>query len=103
LRSPGKAGGFPIGLIPFVVAYITIVGVDPHGLLFMFGISKIVSGVYYKTPIPIQPMKAIGAAAIAGGITPAALFGSGLTTGLFWMIIGLTGTINVIVKLVLRP
>jgi MFS superfamily sulfate permease-like transporter len=99
------AGAFgDIGtLIPFVVAYITIVGVDPLGLLFMFGISKIISGVYYKTPIPIQPMKAIGAAAIAGGITPAALFGSGLTTGIFWMIIGMTGTINIIAKLATKP
>ena len=33
-------------------------------------------------------MKAIGAAAIAGGISPAALFGSGLTTGLFWLLAG---------------
>lgn len=99
------AGAFgDIGtLIPFIVAYITIVGVDPLGLLFMFGISKIVSGLYYKTPIPIQPMKAIGAAAIAGGITPASLFGSGLTTGIFWMIIGLTGTIGVIAKLATKP
>ncbi len=30
------------------------------------------SGFYYRTPIPIQPMKAIGAAAIAGGISPGA-------------------------------
>ena len=68
-------------LIPFVVAYITIVKIDPLGLLFMFGIALMASGFYYRTPLPIQPMKAIGAAAIAGGISPAALFGSGLTTG----------------------
>lgn len=99
------AGAFgDIGtLIPFIVAYITIVGVDPLGLLFMFGISKIVSGIYYKTPIPIQPMKAIGAAAIAGGISPSALYASGLTTGVFWMLIGMTGTINVIAKLATKP
>jgi len=43
------------------------------------------SGLYYRTPLPIQPMKAIGAAAVVGGISPTALFGSGLTTGLFWL------------------
>jgi Molybdate transporter of MFS superfamily len=73
-------------LIPFVVAYITIVKMPPLGLLFMFGITLMASGLYYRTPIPIQPMKAIGAAAIAGGISPAALYGSGLTTGLFWLL-----------------
>jgi len=90
------AGAFgDIGtLIPFVVAYITIVGIDPLGLLFMFGISKIAAGFYYKTPIPIQPMKAIGAAAIAGGVSPSMLFGAGLTTGLFWLILGATGMVK---------
>ncbi len=99
------AGAFgDIGtLIPFVVAYITIVKVDPLGLLFMFGISLLIGGFYYKTPIPIQPMKAIGAAAIAGGISPAALFGSGLTTGLFWLLAGVTGALKPISKLATKP
>lgn len=90
-------------LIPFVVAYITIVKIDPLGLLFMFGIALMVSGLYYRTPLPIQPMKAIGAAAIAGGISPAALFGSGLTTGLFWLLAGTTGAIRPIAKLATKP
>lgn len=90
-------------LIPFVVAYITIVKVDPLGLLFMFGISLLVAGFYYRTPIPVQPMKAIGAAAIAGGISPAALYGAGLTTGLFWFVVGITGAVRPIAKLATRP
>lgn len=90
-------------LIPFVVAYITIVKVDPLGLLFMFGISLLAAGFYYRTPIPIQPMKAIGAAAIAGGISPPALYGSGLTTGLFWFLAGVTGAIRPIARLATKP
>ena len=90
-------------LIPFVVAYITIVKVEPLGLLFMFGIALIASGFYYRTPLPIQPMKAIGAAAVAGGISPAALFGSGLTTGLFWLLAGITGAIRPISRLATKP
>jgi len=90
-------------LIPFVVAYITIVKVPPLGLLFMFGIALMASGLYYRTPLPIQPMKAIGAAAIAGGISPAALYGSGLTTGLFWLVAGATGAIRPIARLATKP
>jgi len=90
-------------LIPFVVAYITIVKMPPLGLLFMFGIALLASGLYYRTPIPIQPMKAIGAAAIAGGISPAALYGSGLTTGLFWLLAGVTGMLRPIAKLATKP
>ena len=90
-------------LIPFVVAYITIVKMPPLGLLFMFGIALLASGLYYRTPMPIQPMKAIGAAAIAGGISPAALYGSGLTTGLFWLLAGVTGMLRPIAKLATKP
>jgi hypothetical protein len=90
-------------LIPFVVAYITIVKVDPLGLLFMFGICLLAAGLYYRTPLPVQPMKAIGAAAIAGGISPAALFGSGITTGIFWFFAGATGAVGPIAKLATKP
>lgn len=34
---------------------------------------------------------------------PAALFGFGLTTGLFWLVIGLTGTIDHVAKLAAKP
>jgi len=90
-------------LIPFVVAYITIVKIDPLGLLFMFGFFLLLAGFYYKTPIPVQPMKAIGAAAIAGGISPAALFGSGITTGIFWFLAGATGAIRPVARLATKP
>jgi MFS superfamily sulfate permease-like transporter len=48
-------------------------------------------------------MKAIGAAAIAGGISPAALYGSGLTTGLFWLLAGITGILRPITRLATKP
>ena len=50
-------------LIPFVVAYIAVLKIDPFGILFTFGAAMIVCGLYYKTPFPVQPMKAIGAVA----------------------------------------
>lgn len=50
-------------LIPFVVAYIALLKVDPFGILFAFGVAIIVAGFYYKTPFPVQPMKAVGAVA----------------------------------------
>jgi MFS superfamily sulfate permease-like transporter len=90
-------------LIPFLVAYITIVKVEPLGMILMFGVALAASGLYYRTPLPIQPMKAIGAAAVAGGITPAALFGAGLATGLFWFLAGVTGAIRPIARLATKP
>ncbi len=92
-------------LIPFIIGYISIMKLDPLGVLFMFGILLIGSGLYYKTPIPIQPMKAIGGAAItqAAAITPGMVWGAGIFTGLFWLILGLTGTLNYVSKIATKP
>jgi MFS superfamily sulfate permease-like transporter len=92
-------------LIPFVVGYIAVMKIDPLGILFMFGLSEIVVGLYYKTPIPVQPMKAIGGAAIASGgaMSPGMICGAGLFTGLFWLLAGTTKTVNLATKLAAKP
>ena len=94
-------------LIPFVVAYIGMVGMDPYGILFAFGISLIVCGAYYRTPMPVQPMKAAGAVAATQAaqtalITPAAVVGASLATGVIWLLLGLTGTARRVAALVPR-
>ena len=94
-------------LIPFVVGYIGMVGMDPFGILFAFGISLIVCGAYYRTPMPIQPMKAAGAVAVTQAaqtavITPAAVVGASLATGVIWLVLGMTGTARRIAVLVPR-
>ena len=92
-------------LIPFLVGYITISKMDPVGVLVGFGLFKIIVGLYFKTPVPIQPMKAIGTAAIshAGALTAGAIWAAGLFTGVFWLIMGLTGAVTWIAKLTSRP
>jgi MFS superfamily sulfate permease-like transporter len=92
-------------LIPFVVGYVTLNRMDPLGILVAFGIFKIIAGLYFRTPVPIQPMKAIGGMAIshAGTITPGMIWGSGLFTGLFWLFMGLTGAITWIEKITTKP
>ena len=95
-------------LIPFVVAYINLVGLDPFGVLLSFGISMIVAGLYYKTPFPVQPMKAIGAvattqAAQTATITAGSVYGATLVTGVIWLILGVTGAAKRVTDIVSRP
>ena len=94
-------------LIPFVVAYIAVVKVDPLGILLSFGAAMVVCGFLYKTPFPVQPMKAIGAvaatqAAQTATVTSAVLTGASLATGLIWLFLGLTGSAKLIARLVPR-
>jgi xanthine/uracil permease len=95
-------------LIPFVVGYIGVLKMDPFGVLLAFGIVMVLCGAYYRTPFPVQPMKAIGAVAITQAaqtavITPAAVYGASLATGLLWLVLGLSGAASRIAKVVSKP
>lgn len=91
--------------IPFVASYITLNKMDPLGILVAFGIFKIFVGLYFKTPMPIQPMKAIGGMAIAHpeSISHGMIWGSGIFTAAFWLIMGLTGAVSWLYKITSKP
>ena len=107
---PEWAGAFgDLGtLIPFVAAYVSILKMDANGLLVAFGIALIAAGSIYRTPFPVQPMKAIGAAAVsqtmlAAGLSAAVVVGATLSTGLLWLVLALTGMGRRIARWVPRP
>src|SRR5215831_21181243 len=82
-------------LVPFIVAYLAVLKMDPFGVLFAFGIAMVICGCLYRTPIPVQPMKAAGAIATTQAaqtltITPAMVWGASLATGIVWLLLGLT-------------
>ncbi len=90
-------------LIPFVLAYIALGNVDPVGIFLSFGLALCIAGAYYRTPFPVQPMKAIGAAAATqAGITAGSIYAAGLITGAIWLILGLTGAAHKVARLLPR-
>jgi hypothetical protein len=91
--------------IPFVAAYITLNKMDPLGILVAFGVFKIFVGQYFKTPFPVQPMKAIGGMAIAHpeSITHGMIWGSGIFTAVFWLVMGFTGAVSWLHKITAKP
>jgi len=90
-------------LIPFVLGYMALNKMDPLGIFVAFGIFQIFVGLYFKTPISVQPMKAIGGMAITRGMSPGVIWGSGIFTGLFWLLMGLTGAVTWIEKITTKP
>jgi len=92
-------------LIPFVIGFITIHGMDPLGILVAFGLFMVITGQVVRTPIPVQPMKAIGAVAIAHSatVTHGMIWSAGLLTGAFWLLMGASGAITWIEKITTKP
>ena len=56
-------------LLPFMVGYIVVAGVQASAILLAFGLCLLAVGWRYGIPFPVQPMKAVGAAALASAAT----------------------------------
>lgn len=85
-------------LLPIAIAMVLVNGLNPVGLFFSIALFFIISGLYFDITVPVQPMKVIGAYAIATALTPSQILASSFLMGIFLLIIGLTGAIETIKK-----
>jgi SulP family sulfate permease len=82
---------------------ILINGLHPLGIFLTIGLFFILSGVWFQTTMPVQPMKVIGAYAVATGIGADQIAASALMIGVFLLIIGVTGAIDLVGKYTPKP
>jgi len=90
-------------VLPIAIGMILINGLNPSGLFFSVGLFYIISGVYYGITVPVEPMKVIGAYAIATGIGASQIMASTALMGVFLLVIGGTGAITVIGRYIPKP
>ena len=87
-------------LLPLTLGTIAVVGLAPTPALLGFGVCYIATALYYRLPIPVQPMKAVAAVLLTAGITPAGLAASGVMIGVALLVLGLTGWITRLARVV---
>ena len=85
-------------LLPLAIGMIMVNGLDPSGLFMSVGLFYIFTGLYFGITTPVQPMKVIGAYAIATAMTPHQIMASGILMGACLLFIGATGAITLIGK-----
>ncbi|MFO8032070.1 MAG: putative sulfate/molybdate transporter, partial [Desulfohalobiaceae bacterium] len=85
-------------LLPIAVAMILVNGLDPVGIFVSVGLYYILSGAYYGVTVPVQPMKVIGAYAIAAGLSTSEIASSALLMGVILLLVGATGAIRLVSK-----
>jgi SulP family sulfate permease len=83
-------------LLPMSIGMIVVNGMDPMGMLLAIGLFYILSGIYFGVTTPVQPMKVIGAYAIAMGLAPEQIFTAGVWMAGLLLVIGATGLIDAI-------
>ena len=94
----GSMGDFGT-LFPLAIGYIAVCGLDPAGFLVMMGLANIATGLIYKLPMPIEPMKVLAVVAIAQHWTPSLIYASGFAMGIVWIFFAVTGIIERLAKI----
>ena len=100
IREASGALGDLGTLLPLMLGAIAVAGLAPTPVLAGFGLAYCATALAYRLPIPVQPMKAIAAVLLVTEVTPAALAASGVMIGAVLLLLGVTGWIDRLGRLV---
>jgi hypothetical protein len=84
-------------IIPLILAMAVVANLDISYIFLFFGIWFALSGLYYRLPIPVEPMKAVAVIVIAGGLTAGEIAASGLILGVIFLLLGF-GTVMAVLE-----
>jgi SulP family sulfate permease len=92
-------------LLPIVMGMILINKLSPTAVFLAFGLFYLMTGFYYRMPVPVQPLKAVGAIAIAypNQITEPVIGAAGILFGAILLLLSLTRMVDQIAKLFTQP
>jgi hypothetical protein len=101
----GAFGDFGTSL-PLIVGMIAAAQLDATSVLVAFGALQIVTGLVYRMPMPVQPLKAVAAIVIAQKVGADVVYGGGLAIGAVMLLLVVTGLLDwlatVVPKVVVR-
>lgn len=98
----GALGDFGT-FVPIVIALVMLVDMDAATILVFAGLANIVTGLVFRIPIAVQPMKAIAALAIAGAMTASQVSAAGIVVGVSLLVLVSFGLIRQLDRIIPRP
>jgi hypothetical protein len=88
--------------LPLLVGMVVASGLDATSVLVVFGALQILTGVVYRMPMPVQPLKAVAAIVITQQVAPGVLHGGGLAIGVLMLALSVTGGLEWLARVVPR-
>jgi predicted benzoate:H+ symporter BenE len=86
--------------IPHVIGAITVAGLAPAGVLLGFTLFLVSTGLFYGLPLPVQPMKAVSAVILTGGLRPGEVAAAGIIIGVVLLVLGATGLVGRLARVI---
>jgi xanthine/uracil/vitamin C permease (AzgA family) len=86
--------------VPLLIGVALAAHLDGTSVLVMFGVMQILTGLAYRLPMPVQPLKAMAAIVIAQQTSAAILYGAGLAIGVVMLLLAATGLLDWLARVV---
>ncbi|MBI4216111.1 MAG: sulfate permease [Chloroflexi bacterium] len=86
-------------LVPLAAALVAINGMAPAAVMLSAGLLYVGAGLYFRLPLPVQPLKSVSATAIALGLAPGLISSAGLLMGLILLALAVSGLILPLLRL----
>lgn len=90
-------------LFPIAIALISLNRLNPTAVFLGAGLAYILSGWYFRVPIPVQPLKAVAAIALALHLPASTIASAGLLMGAVLLLIGITNLAPLLARLFTLP
>src|ERR687887_581992 len=91
-----RGGARPGGVVPIAVALIVRNGLSATAVLLPAGLLYITVAFVYRLPVPVQPLKAFGAIAVANGLGSDEIAAGALLMGAIFLLAGRRGMSDVL-------
>lgn len=88
--------------LPLLVGLVALCGLDATSVCVMFGLLQVATGLVYRLPMPVQPLKAMAAIMLTQRLAPGVLAGGGLAIGATMLLLAATGLLDVLARTVPR-
>lgn len=88
--------------LPLAVGLVVTCGLDAAAVFGFAGLLYIASGLYFRVVTPVQPMKTIGAYAIATAMTPLQISAAGMWMAALLLLIAATSATHSVQRLIPR-
>lgn len=90
-------------LFPLAIALITLNQINPTAVFLAAGLAYVLAGTYFRVPIPVQPLKAVAAIALAFHLPPSTIASAGLLMGVLLTLIAITNLAPLLARLFTLP
>lgn len=89
--------------LPLLAGMILTAKLDAASVLILFGVMQILTGLFYRIPMPVQPLKAMATLVISQHLSGNILFGGGIAIGLTMGILAVSGVLDLLAKWIALP